>query len=173
MPKLTMKQMLWLGKPRSWKKDWRSLSLQVDPHTAFPENCPSIVAAWDEDILASARMSLAPSRTEGGILIFQTPQSHCAVGACPEGFSLHFQVMGYRHDSFISQKIDQSHIWMAFRRKKGGYAVSYSLDGSSYQLLAQGALPGMEASYSFGWYWSNPTDQSFEARVDSFAVIKG
>ncbi|MCI6675086.1 MAG: hypothetical protein SPL79_00525 [Sphaerochaetaceae bacterium] len=172
MPKLTMKQMLWLGKPLSWKKDWRSLSLRVDPHTTYPENCPSIIAAWDEDIRAVARLSLAPSACEGGIIVFQTPQSLCAAGASPEGFRLHYQVMGYRHDTFLPCPISQSHIWMGFSRMGARFAVSYSLDGNQFRQVDQGTLPGLAKSYSFGWYWSNPEDTPFEASVDTLAVTK-
>ncbi len=165
-----MKQMFWLGRPLSWKKDWRSISLTVDPHTTYPDNCPCIVAAWDKNIEASVRLSLAPEKAESGILIFQTPQSMCALGASREGLHLHLRVMGYPQDSFIPRQIPEEHIFFLFTRKKETYQISYSLEGTHYTPFIQGTLPGIKHSYSFGWYWSNPTDSPFEASADSFIV---
>lgn len=171
MAKLTMKQMLWLGKPRQWHKDWRSISLTVDGKTRYPDRCPSIVAAWDQDISSTSQVSVAPSGAEGGLYVFQTPSSQMAMGLSKDGVTIRYMAQGSTLLTKSPLEIKADTATVRFQRKGAVVTLSWSEDGNTFHDALTATLPGIGKSYSFGWYWQNDNEVAFTATVGQFQVV--
>jgi regulation of enolase protein 1 (concanavalin A-like superfamily) len=173
MAKLTMRSLNWLGKPLIWNKDYRSLSLLVDPGTTFPGNNASILAVSEKDLVATALLSVAPAGGECGILVFQTDKSQFAAGASQQGFAVHSLAAGYPTNVHVPFSLeDKENIWMRLERKGAAFSIGYSFHGETFIPLATSHLPGAESSFSFGFYFANDAGPSFRAVCSDFLVVE-
>lgn len=170
MAKLSMKSMLWLGKPEKWQKDWRSVSLLVEAGTSWPDNCPCLVAAWDKDIAADALLSIPPAG-EAGLCVFQTPESQAAAGISRGKATLHYRARGSWCSSSFPLSGVAEKAWLRFTRKGEEISFSWSPDKEAFFPLLSFTLPGAGRSYSFGWYWAAPDGEDFEGTVEDFTVL--
>ncbi|MCH3907529.1 MAG: hypothetical protein LKE39_02195 [Sphaerochaeta sp.] len=172
MAKLTMRSLKWLGKPETWHKDYRSLSLTVDPGTTYPGRNASILAVSDQNLAATVLLSIAPSGGECGMLVFQTDQSQIAAGAHQNGFLIHSMVMGYLTETHVSCPMNgRKDIWMRLERNEDQFKISYSFSGETFIPLVTSRLPGAESSFSFGFYFANATKVPFSAECGEFHVV--
>jgi len=161
-----MKELVWLGKPRSWNKDYRSTTLVVEKHTPYFDHCASLLAVAEDDIDVQARITVAPAWGENGIIVYQSRQSYMALGCNTEGVILHFQVASQWQKTKIAFPVNTPQLFLSLIKE--GKLVTFLCGPEKKQLqkITEGTLPNLENSFSFGFYFANEGEKSFEASVD-------
>nr|WP_321264997.1 hypothetical protein [uncultured Sphaerochaeta sp.] len=168
MRKITMRDFRWMGKPRSWEKDYRSVSLTVEPQMHLPDG-PLLLAVSDDDF--SCEMTLSSDRDSifSGVCFYHLPTDFIGVGMSAEALEMHVMIGGYHNYCRIPHLEENTSVIWDMKRKGSQVSIGYSRHNESpVNWIGTFTLPGIERSVSFGPYFANEGNE--EARASMSAL---
>ncbi len=168
MRKITMRDFRWMGKPQSWEKDYRSVSLTVEPQMHLPDG-PLLLAVTDDDFSCDMTLSSDRDSIFCGVCFYHLPTDFIAVGMNAEALEMHVMIGGYRNYCKIPHMTDNTPVIWRMKRKGSQVSIGYSRHNESpLNWIGTFTLPGIERSVSFGPYFAN--EGSEEARASMSAL---
>ena len=172
MKKVTMKDFRWLGKPQSWEKTYKDLSLTVEGNLCLPEG-PLILAVSDEDFTLTLTTSVAPSGGLCGVCLYHTQENYTSVGRSRTMLQVESSIRSYRTTTKTALPTAEETIEWHLERKGEVVRIGYTLAREKeVEWVCTTTIPAMEGSVSFGPFFSNYTDTPFEAGMHDLRYVK-
>jgi|GEM_PF-461493 len=172
MKKVTMKDFRWVGKPQQWEKTYKDLSLTVGGNLCLPDG-PLILAVSDEDFTLTLTTTVAPEGGFCGLCLYHTEESYTAVGRSRTTLLVESSVRSYRTTTQTALPTDEETIQWHLKRKGSEVRIGYALaQEKEVEWVCTTTIPGMEGAVSFGAFFSNSTNTSFEAGMHALRYGK-
>lgn len=172
MRKITMRDFRWMGKPQSWEKDYRSVSLTVEPQMQLPEG-PLLLAVTDDDFSCNMTLSSDGNGVFSGVCFYHLDTDFIGVGMSTESLEIHVVIGGYRNYCRIPHIADNTPVTWRMNRRGSQLSIGYSRQGESpVNWVGTFTLPGIERSISFGPYFANEGNEEAKASMSALDYRK-
>lgn len=172
MRKITMRDFRWMGKPRSWHKDYRSVSLMVEPQMHLPDG-PLLLAVSDDDFSCEMTLSSDGNRVFSGVCFYHLDTDFIAVGMNAEALEIHVTIAGYRNYCRIPHMTGNVPVIWRMKRRGSQVSIGYSRQSESpVNWSGTFTLPGIERSVSFGPYFANEGSEEAGASMSALDYTK-
>ncbi|MGE4454609.1 MAG: hypothetical protein AB7D92_08735 [Sphaerochaeta sp.] len=172
MRKIAMRDFIWMGKPKVWKKDYKSLTLTVEPQMKIPTG-PLLLAVTDDDFTCSMNLSLTDGNVFTGVTIYHLETDYVAVGLSKEFLEMHIVIAGYANHSRLAVHTDENEILWTIKRTGSHASIGYrTSETAPITWVGSYHIPGIERSVSFGPYFSNEGTQPSTVSMHSLDYRK-
>ena len=172
MKKVTMKDFRWLGKPQSWERTYKNLSLTVEGMLCLPQG-PLLLAVSDEDFTLSLQTTTAPEGGFCGVCLYHTDESYTAVGRSKTDLLLESSARSNKTRLTIPLPTEQESIEWHLKRKASEVRIGYSVPSEErVEWICSTTMASMQGAISFGVFFSNHTTTPFQAGMQSLSYAK-
>ena len=172
MKKVTMKEFRWVGKPQRWVKSYKELSLTVEGKLCLPDG-PLMLAVSDEDFTLKMTTTVAPQGGFCGVCLYHTEGSYTAVGRSKTHILVESSIHTYKTTAQTSLPTGEESVQWILKRKGALVRIGYAQPQTEEEIwFCTTTVPAMEGSVSFGPFFSNLNDASYEAKVHSIHYRK-
>lgn len=169
---MTMKDFRWLGKPQSWERTYKNLTLTVEGMLCLPQG-PLLLAVSDDDFTLSLQTTTAPDGGFCGVCLYNTDECYTAVGRSKTNLLLESSSRSNRTRLTIPLPTEQENIEWHLDRKASEVRIGYAVPSEKrVEWVSSTTMAGMQGAISFGVFFSNHTNTAFQAGMHSLSYIK-
>jgi regulation of enolase protein 1 (concanavalin A-like superfamily) len=172
MRKITMRDFRWMGKPRSWDKDHRTVSLSVEPQMHLPDG-PLLLAVSDDDFSCNMTLSSSGNHVFAGVCFYHLDTDYIGIGISTESLEIHVMINGFLNYSRIPLKEGSNQAIWSMKRRGSHLSIGYRRQSSdSVTWVGSYTLPGIQKSVSFGPYFANEGSEDAKASMSALDYKK-
>lgn len=172
MKRITMRDFVWLTRPKSWKKDYKSLEATMEP-SKNDDFGALILAVSDEDFHLHADLGIAPLGASSGLCIYHTDKTFTKLGANEDGVTFASSIGGYSTSSRFVSNLEATTLTWHLKRSGSCVMLGYSKGKDAQpEWISTLHLPAMEKAISFGFYFTNQGDCTYTGHLDNLRYTK-
>ncbi len=167
-----MRDFRWMGKPRSWEKDHRTVSLTVEPQMHLPDG-PLLLAVSDDDFSCDMTLAGSGNNVFTGVSLYHLNTDFIGIGTSTESLEIHVMINGYHNYTIIPFKTESTQVIWSIKRNGSHASIGYRMQSKdAVTWVGTFTLPGIEKSVSFGPYFANKGSEPARASLNTLDYKK-